>query len=148
MYLLDTCVFSEFAKPEPSPKVLEWARTVKEAEQHLSILVLGELLRGVARMPDGERRRTLGHWIESLFETHGDRLVPVDAEVMRAWAELCAQAEASGKTQSAMDSLIAAQAISRKLTLVTRNTEDFRFLGVALLNPWESFGGQQPSDIL
>ena len=60
MYLLDTSVFSEFAKPEPSPNVLEWARTVKEAEQHLSVLVLGELLRGVARKPDGERRWALG----------------------------------------------------------------------------------------
>ena len=88
-------------------------------------------------MPDGDRRRTLGQWIEGLFETHRDRLVPVDAEVMRAWAGLCAQAEASGKRPSAMDSLIAAQAISRKLTLVTKNTEDFRFLGVALLNPWD-----------
>ena len=136
MYLLDTCVFSEFARPAPSPKVLEWAGTVKEANQYLSVLVLGELLRGVERMPEGERRRTLGSWVDSLFETHRHRLVPVDAEVARAWAALCADAEAEGRKAPAMDSLIAAQALSRGLTLVTRDTEDFRYLRVTLLNPW------------
>ena len=88
-------------------------------------------------MPEGERRQKLGAWVESLFDTHRDRLVPVDAEVVRVWAEICAEAEASGKTPPAMDSLIAAQALSRGLTLVTRNIEDFRFLRVNLFNPWE-----------
>ena len=137
MFLLGTCVFSEFAKPEPAPTVVAWANSVRETDQILSVLVLGELLRGVERMSEGERRRMLGAWVESLFETHRDCLVPVDAEVVRVWSEICAQAEASGKMPSAMDSLIAAQAISRGLTLVTRNTEDFRSLRVVQLNPWD-----------
>lgn len=137
MYLLDTCVFSEFAKPAPSPQVLGWARSVKESDQYLSVLVLGELLRGVYRLPDGERRRDLEAWVEGLYDSHKDRLVPVDAEVSRLWAELCVEAESRGRMPPAMDSLIAAQALSRGLTLVTRNVEDFQPLRVGLLNPWQ-----------
>lgn len=136
MYLLDTCVFSEFVKPAPEPKVLAWARSVRESDQYLSTLVLGELLRGVERLDDGERKKTLRSWVESLFETHRERLIPVEADVVRVWARLCAGAEASGMPLAAMDSLIAASALSRGLKLVTRNVEDFRSLGVSILNPW------------
>ena len=137
MYLLDTCVFSEFAKAQPSARVLEWSRTVRESNQHLSVLVLGELLRGLVRLPESERKRKLGSWIEGLFESHRDRLVPVDLDAARTWALLCAKAEAAGRTHSAMDSLIGAQCRSRGLTLVTRNTGHFDAFGIDLLNPWE-----------
>ena len=137
MYLLDTCVFSEFTKPLPSPTVLAWAGTVKESDQYLSALVLGELMRGVERMAESERRRALRSWIERLVESHYDRLIPIDAEVAREWAVLCATAETAGRTPAAIDSLIAAQARSRSLVLVTRNVQDFMYLGVNLFNPWD-----------
>jgi len=137
MYLLDTCVYSEFAKPRPSPKVLAWANSVRETDQYLSVLVLGELLKGIGKMPEGDRKHNLELWIEGLFDTHHDRLIPVDAAVIRIWAGICADAETSGRTAPAMDSLIVAQVRSRGLTLVTRNAEVFRQLGVKLLNPWD-----------
>ncbi len=69
--------------------------------------------------------------------THKDRIVTIDTEVMRVWAKLCTQAEKKGRLPSAVDSLIAASALSRGLTLVSRNVEDFKYLDVALVNPWE-----------
>ncbi len=137
MYLLDICVFSEFSKPKPSEKVLAWARTVRESTQYLSVLVLGELERGILLMPSGERRFRLTTWLAGLYSTHRDRLVPVDAEVAHCWASICADAATVGKTPPAMDSLVAAQALSRGLILVTHNTDDFEGLPVKLLNPWE-----------
>lgn len=110
---------------------------MSEADVFLSTLVLGELLRGVEGMDTGARRNGLRLWLEGLFSTHRTRLIPVDADVVRVWANICAEAESLGRPPSAMDSLIAASAISRDLVLVTRNVEDFRQLGVKILNPWE-----------
>ena len=137
MYLLDTCVFSEFAKPFPNASCMKWASSVPEADIFLSTLVLGELLRGVERMDSGARHDGLQVWIEGLFSTHRSRLVPVDSDVVRVWAKICAEAESLGRPPAAMDSLIAASAISRDLVLVTRNVEDFRRMRVKILNPWE-----------
>jgi predicted nucleic acid-binding protein len=36
-----------------------------------------------------------------------------------------------------VDGLIAATALERDLTIVTRNLPDFEDLGVRILNPWE-----------
>ncbi|MGA2547872.1 MAG: type II toxin-antitoxin system VapC family toxin [Rectinemataceae bacterium] len=137
MYLLDTCVFSEFARPIPNQLCMKWASSVPEADIFLSTLVLGELLRGLERMGAGARRDALRTWIEGLFSTHRARLIPVDYDVVRNWAKICTEAESLGRPPAAMDSLIAATALSRGLILVTRNVEDFRYLQVKLLNPWE-----------
>jgi len=136
MYLLDTCVFSEFSKKEPSPRVSSWSESVSQSEIYLSVLVLGELLRGVAKLPEGFRKHELRHWVETLFVSHRSRLVLVETDVIRTWAEITVKAETQGKPAPAMDSLIAASALAHNLTLVTRNTEDFERLGVSLHNPW------------
>lgn len=107
MYLLDTCVFSEFAKPIPNVSCMKWASSVPEADIFLSTLVLGELLRGVERMDTGARRDGLHVWLEGLFSTHRARLVPVDPDVVRVRAKICAEAE------------------------------DFRQQCVKILDPWE-----------
>jgi len=137
MYLVDTCVFSEFARPNPEQKVREWARSVPESDVYLSVLVLGELLRGIERLPTGSKRTALGQWISGLFDTHRSRLVAVDADVSRKWASMCASAERIGKPVAAIDSLIAAQASAHGFVLVTRNTADFIAFDISLLNPWK-----------
>lgn len=137
MYLLDTCVYSEFSRRRPSGNVLAWARSIQESDHYLSVLVIGELLRGVARLPSSARRTGLEHWIETLFVTHRSRIVTVDTDVVRDWAVLCARAEERGASPAAVDSLIAAQAKTHGLTLVTRNTSDFESFEISLFNPWE-----------
>ena len=70
--------------------------------------------------------------MDSVFESHRTRIVPVDQEVARVWARICADAQKTGKPPAAVDSLIAASALSRGLTLVTRNVEDFKRLPLGL----------------
>jgi hypothetical protein len=55
---------------------------------------------------------------------------------MLQWGQLTATLEAKGKPMSAMDSLIAASALSRGLALVTRNQDDFKHADVTVVNPW------------
>ena len=67
-------------------------------------------------------------------ERFGNRIIPLDADIMAEWGSL--QAKAS-KTMPVFDSLIAASALARRLTVVTRNTKDFeKVKGLNLLNPW------------
>jgi len=136
MYLLDTCVFSEFSRKQPKESVVKWASTIKESEQFLSCLVLGELLHGVLRLPDGIKKKELLHWVESLSITHHKRIISVGSDVIREWAALVSRLEAQGLKPPVMDSLIAASALTHGLTLVTRNVADFQSMGVRLLNPW------------
>jgi toxin FitB len=136
MYMLDTCVFSEFSRKQPHESVLVWANTIKESDQYLSCLVLGELLHGVLRLPDGLKKKELQHWVESLSITHHRRIISVDSNVGREWAVLVSRLEAQGVKPPVMDSLIAASALAHGLTLVTRNVADFQSMGVRLLNPW------------
>lgn len=136
MYLLDTCVFSEFSKKGPSESVLAWARSVPESDMFLSVLVLGELLRGIAKLPEGFRKRELRHWVETLFVTHQARLIGIDTAVAHVWAAISAQAESAGRALPAVDSLIGASALAHNLVLVTRNGKDFDGMGVEILDPW------------
>ena len=68
-YLLDTNVISELRKKELcAPKVDAWARTVKKDEGFLSVLVIGELKRGIAlkRRADPASAGALEKWMARL----------------------------------------------------------------------------------
>jgi predicted nucleic acid-binding protein len=70
--------------------------------------------------------------VDGIETTFADRLLPVDAAVARRWGELSA-----GGILPVIDTLIAATAICRGLTLVTRNTRDVEPTGVPLVDPWQ-----------
>ena len=57
-YLLDTCVLSELVKKHPDPRVVTWV-DARESVGFLSVLTLGELQKGVAKLVDGDKRATL-----------------------------------------------------------------------------------------
>ena len=59
--------------------------------------------------------------------------MPVDTDIADAWDRLMAQ---PGNIP-VVDGLIAATALRRRLTVVTRNEVDFAATGVDLLNPWK-----------
>ena len=133
-FLLDTNVVSEFRKrAEANPKVLAWLETVADEELFLSVLVLGELRKGVelARRKDRAKARALEKWLEGLQRHYADRILPVDEAASDQWGRLNAV-----RPISTVDGLMAATAMVRKMTLVTRNVEDVAHTGTAVLNPF------------
>ena len=135
-YLLDTCVVSELSRPGPNPGVVVWMSEADVASLHLSAITIGEVRRGTLRLPAGKRRTSLSDWSERLRRSFSARVLPIDESVALRWAEIAARAEQSGRPGSFADGLIAATALDRGLTLVTRNVTDFEPFGVSLLNPW------------
>jgi predicted nucleic acid-binding protein len=136
-YLLDTCVLSETVKNTPEPLVLRWLEARKPHELCTSTMSLGELQRGVIRLPESKRRTELSLWLQALETSFENRILSFDTSVSRVWAQITVHAEAQGKSMAAFDSIIAATAKAHDCLLVTRNVRDFANAGVDVLNPWE-----------
>ena len=133
-FLLDTNVVSELRKKgRCAPKVDAWAKTVPRDQDFLSVLVIGELLRGAAlkRRSDPATAHALERWIARLTEFYGARILPVTLEIAAMWGKLGALRPIPPE-----DGLLAATALVHGLTLVTRNVKNVDGLGVPLLNPW------------
>jgi len=137
-WLLDTCVISEATKRRPIPKVLAWLDQQEETQLYLSVLTLGELEKGIRKLPAGGQRARLARWLSrDVVERFSGRILFVDAEVALTWGRMQAEAERQGRPLSTVDSLIAATGIARDFVVVTRNTKDMRATGAEILDPWE-----------
>lgn len=135
-FLLDTCVISELRKPSENPSLVKWISGVDESDLFLSVITIGELERGVARLPEGKKKAAVGEWVRhAVVNRFGARILPVDPSVASCWGGLLASREKAGRPMPILDGFIAATAISSDCTLVTRNTKDFEGSGVRLLNP-------------
>lgn len=136
-YLLDTCVISELVARQPEPKVVNWLDAIEDERIYLSVITIGEIKRGIEKLPESSRRQTLADWLGSdLLLRFRGRILAVDTAVMLRWGELVAKMEAAGRPLPAMDSLIAALALTHNLHLVTRNEKDFQGTGVVIVDPW------------
>ena len=136
-YLLDTCVLSEFRKKTPEPRVLEWVGRQHEESLFLSVVTIGEIQKGISRLPLSKRRRELTAWLDAIIFRYDDRTLVLDSEVMRTWGSLSAGLELKGRVLPAADSFIAATAAVHDLTVVTQNENDFAGAGVRILNVWK-----------
>jgi len=137
-YLLDTCGLSEFTRRKPEEKVVRWLERVEETRLFLSAITIGEIQRGVARLPESARKTELLAWMNNgLLERFRSRILPLDEQTLFLWGSLTARAELAGQPMPVMDSLIAASALQHNLILVTRNVTDFMPCGVQLFNPWD-----------
>ena len=134
-YLLNTNVISETRKSRPDAGVIAFLSAAGGEGLFLSVLTLGELRKGVAlkRRVDPEAATELAIWVEGIANNFADRILPIDSATALRWGELSAVG-----TPPVIDMLIAATALSRDLTLVTRNTKDFRSSGALLLDPWHA----------
>ena len=139
-YLLDTNVISETVRSRPEASVIDWLEQVPDEALFVSALTLGEVRRGIERLPRGQRRERLRTWLEhELPAWFGDRVLAVDREVADRWGRLLAEV---GRPLPSIDSLLAATALHHELRLVTRNTKDFAFVGLEVVNPWPGSDGR------
>ena len=136
-YLLDTNVVSEGLKPNPDPAVMQWMDDTPTHSLYLSVVTIGELVRGITKQAGTKRGLALKQWFEKiLIPDFQGRILPLQEAEMRIWGEQYARAAARGFTPPILDSLLAATALHHGLVLVTRNTKDLVMLPVTMLNPW------------
>jgi hypothetical protein len=69
-------------------------------------------------------------------EDFRDKVWPFDGEAAVAYAEIFAGRRNAGRHTKPLDLMIAAIALSRGASVVTRNVRDFDGCGVAVINPW------------
>ncbi len=136
--LLDTNVISEARRPRASGAVLRRLAELDESDQFLSVVSIGEIAFGAARLAAGRRRHEIEQWLAEAERYFAEHILPVDRDVARLWGELAARVSQTGHTISMADGLIAATAIHHGLRLMTRNVADFAATGVMLINPWEN----------
>ena len=133
-FLLDTNVLSELRKAgRCDAGVRDWIGNVAAEELFVSVLVLGEIRRGIERirMRDQSQARALEKWLHSLTTEFADRVLPVDERVADQWGHLGLQ-----QPVPILDAFLAATALVHELAVVSRDEEGFRNTGVLLINPF------------
>lgn len=133
-YLIDTNVISELRKgARRDPNVARWYDEIDDTNLYLSVIVLGEIRKGVekSRPRDPAHARALEKWLLEIGNAFGDRILSIDRAVADEWGRMSAI-----RTLPAIDALLAATAKVHGMTLVTRDSFDATGLDVRVLNPF------------
>ena len=117
-YLLDTniCIYVINARP---PQVLDRFRQEKPGEITLSSISAGELAYGVIKSGSERNKRALEMFM-SLLE-----ILPFDEKTIWEYGRVRSDLERIGQPIGALDTMIAAHALSIDAVLVTNNTKEF-----------------------
>jgi predicted nucleic acid-binding protein len=137
-YLLDANVLSEARRPRGDEGVKRWVSSTPAGDLYLSVLVVGEVRRGIERLKrrDPDQAGVYEAWLGTVLRDYADRIVPVDIEAADEWGRMSVP-----DPVPIVDGLMAATAKVRGMTFVTRNTADVERTGVAVLDP---FSGGAP----
>jgi len=136
-FLLDTNVISEAKQKKPNKQVLEWLDAQDESKIYFSVLSVGEIRKGIARLESGKKKAELEEWLEKLRNRFARRLLPLSEKTFLVWGKMCGEFENKGIVRSALDSLLEATALEHDLIFVSRNVKNFQNSQVTILNPWE-----------
>ena len=133
-YLLDTNVLSETRKRRPAAGVADWIAATPPERMHVSVVTLGEIEQGIARVRgrgDLYQAAALEYWLRDVESGFEDRVLSVTLPVAAAWGR-----QQYSQPLPVIDALIAATARVHGMTVVTRNVKDFELAGVPVLNPF------------
>jgi toxin FitB len=136
-WLLDTNVLSELRRPKPERRVLTFIGAQPLDLLFVSTVTLAEIRFGIELVSDPSQRSELNDWLQlkvrPMFE---QRILAITEDVMLKWRLLVEEGRRSGHTFSQPDLIIAATALQHGLTVVTRDTSDYKRAKVPVLNPW------------
>jgi predicted nucleic acid-binding protein len=133
MYLVDTNVLSEARRGGKEVRI--WLRSIDPTTIYLSVITLGEIMKGIALKlrSDARAAAALTAWLEQLRRDHSDRILPITDGIALEWGRLAAE-----RPRGMANGLIAATALVHTKIIVTRNVEDFSDVGIPVINPWSS----------
>jgi predicted nucleic acid-binding protein len=138
MLLLDTNVVSELRKVthgRTDPGFMAWAQNLRWSDLFLSTITIYELEVGISRLEEYDHVQALKlrTWFQDkVLNRFEQRILPVDTSIAIRSGQLQLQ-----RTRQVEDTLIAATAQLHRMTLVTRNVQDFDDTGTQLFNPWK-----------
>ena len=136
-WLLDTNVISELRRPRPSARVRSFIASQRLGDLFVSTVTFAEIRFGIEAVGDPIRRSELNDWVLHRVRPMFDqRVLEVSEDVMFKWRLLVEDGRKVGHTFSQPDLIIAATALQHGLTVVTRDTGDYKLARVPLLNPW------------
>jgi predicted nucleic acid-binding protein len=136
-WLLDSNVISELRRPRPSARVRSFVASQRLEDLFVSTVTFAEIRYGIETVDDPIRRAELNDWLLHRVRPMFDqRVLEVSEDVMLKWRLLVDDGRKVGHTFSQPDLIIAATALQHGLTVVTRDTSDYKLARVPLLNPW------------
>ena len=124
-------------RPKPEPKVLAFIAGCPLTELYISVVTIAEIRFGIELIGEPARRTALNDWLTHTVRPMFDlRILPVTEETMLKWRILLEDGRKAGHTYSQPDLIIAATALERGLTVVTRDVSDYDKAGVPVIDPW------------
>jgi tRNA(fMet)-specific endonuclease VapC len=129
-FLLDTNICIYIIKQKPS-KVFEKFRTLNLSDVGVSSITVAELEYGAYKSQRREQNRAaLTQFLIPL------EVLPFDEKATQTYGQIRAELERRGIVIGAMDMLIASQAISLGLTLVTNNVKELSQIPNLIWENW------------
>ncbi len=117
--------------------MIDWLSAQQERTLFLSVLTIGEIEKGAAKLPDMDRAERIRRWMrEDLQFRFSGRVLPINQEVATRWGRLVGEAQRRQVTLPVIDALLAATALVFDLVVVTRNVADLERAEVRVLCPW------------
>ncbi len=138
-HILDTNIISELIAKHPNQRVMEWLKEVDINNLFLSVITIGEIRKGIEKLPESLRKKNIQDWFENeLLIGFQGRILPLDLSVILLWGELVGELEKKGRKLPPLDSLIAATTKYHNYILVTRNEKDFEGIQIVVFNPFKN----------
>ncbi len=137
-WLLDTNVVSEMMRPRPDRRVVEFLDAADPQGMGIAAVTVWEVLNGIGKLSPGRRRRLFEDSFRQVLDAFGECLVAWTPEDAQTAAQVMERKRRRGESLDAQlpDAFLAATAVRRGLTIITRNTRDFRNTGARAVNPW------------
>ena len=133
-FILDTDVLSALRRPDRNRMAQAWLAQQSPTDVYLSVLTLGEIRRGVEKRlrVDPAAAAVIDAWLSQIKLFYRNRILPIDDAVSEMWGRITVT-----NPHNLSDALIAATALVRGFSVVTRNVAHFADRGVAIINPFE-----------
>jgi toxin FitB len=132
MLILDTDVVSLLRRSDRFPDLAAWHAAQDDSAIFISVVTIGEVERGIVRRRSKNPvfAADLARWAAGLEQSFADRILQFGIAEAKVWGQLCGRLG-----YESADLMIAATAIVRGATVVTRNERDFARAGAAVHVP-------------